>query len=84
MTPLEGDAIRLTVSPLQMIPSLLVVPEVSVNAMLGLGNELTVTVADADAKQLVVEFVTVTVYEVVDEGETTLLLPLALIGAAHT
>jgi hypothetical protein len=56
-----GLAIRVTLSPEQMIPSLLLAPEVSVKLIVGLGKELTVTEAAAEAMQLVVEFVTITV-----------------------
>jgi hypothetical protein len=43
-----------------MNPSSLVVPEVSVVVIVGLGNEFTVTVVEAEAEQAVVELVTVT------------------------
>ena len=65
-----------------MVPSLFVVPDVSVKVIVG-ETELPVTDEDADAKQAVVELVTVTVYDVVELGETTLLFPLALIGAGQ-
>ena len=58
-------------------------PDISVTLIVGLGNVFTVTEVEVEAEHAVVEFVTVTVYEVVDDGETTLLFPLALIGAAH-
>ena len=51
--------------------------------MVGLGNEFTVTDVEAEAEHAVVELVTVTVYEVVEAGDTDLLFPLALIGAAQ-
>ena len=51
--------------------------------MVGLGNEFTVTDVEAEAEHAVAELITVTSYEVVEAGETTLLFPLALIGAAH-
>jgi hypothetical protein len=46
-------------------------------------TEFTVTDAEAVAEQVVVVFVTVTVYAVVELGETTLPFPVVLIGAAH-
>jgi hypothetical protein len=65
--------VRVTAVPSQMVPSLLAVPDVSVKAIAGLGNGLTVTEADTELKQLVVVLVTVTVYEVVEEGLTIML-----------
>jgi hypothetical protein len=55
-----GFAVSVAEAPVHIIPSLFVVPEFSVIVMLGAGNELTVTVADAGAAQLVVVLVTVT------------------------
>ena len=74
---------RVTEVPLQIIPSSFAVPEVSENDIVGVGKEFTVTDEDVVAEQAVVEFVIVTMYEVVEDGETTLLFPIALIGAAH-
>jgi hypothetical protein len=54
-------------SPAQIIPSLAAVPEVSVTAIEGVGNGLTVIVWVAVAEQLFA-FVTVTVYVVVAVG----------------
>ena len=82
MTPDAGVTVSVTASPLQIVPSLLVAPEVSVKLITG-KMEFTLTDADTDAKQAVVELVTVTVYEAFEDGETTLSFPLALIGAAH-
>jgi hypothetical protein len=59
------------------------VPDVSTVEMVGLGKTSTVIDVEAEAEHAVVEFVTVIVYAVVEVGETTLLFPLALIGAAH-
>jgi hypothetical protein len=81
--PVVGLAVSVTDAPVQIIPSLLAVPEVSAILIVGDGKEFTVTDAATDAAQLVVAFVTVTVYAVVETGETALLFPLALIGAAH-
>ena len=58
---------------MQIIPSLFAVPEVSANVIVGLGSAFTVIEVETDAKQFVVELVTVTVYEVVVEGETEIL-----------
>jgi hypothetical protein len=49
-----------TDAPLQIVPSLLVVPEVSAIVIAGL-TKLTLTVADAVLTQAVVELITVTV-----------------------
>ena len=57
--------------PLHMIPSLPAVPEVSVTEMEARGNEETVMVVDAVAEQLLA-LVTVTVYVVLDNGETVM------------
>ena len=46
---------------MQIVPSLLVVPDVSANVTLGVGSEFTVIEAETDAAQLVVELVTVTI-----------------------
>jgi hypothetical protein len=54
-------AVNVTDAPLHIVPSLFVVPDVSVVLIVGLGNAFTVTEADADATQAVVAFVTVTV-----------------------
>src|SRR4051812_11697309 len=51
--------------------------------MVGVGSEFTVTDVDTDEEQLLADPVTVTVYEVVEAGETDLLFPVALIGAAQ-
>jgi hypothetical protein len=75
--------VSVTDAPAHIIPSLFVVPEVSAKVIVGLGNELTVTDADAEEEQFDVELVTVTVYEVVETGETDLLFPVALIGEAQ-
>ena len=56
-----GLAISVTDVPLQIVPSLLVVPEVSVKVIVGLGSALTVTEAGIEAEQLVLELVTETV-----------------------
>jgi hypothetical protein len=56
----EGAAVSVTLAPLQMIPSLLVVPDASVKAIVGLGSEFTDTNAVAEAEQAVVKLVTVT------------------------
>jgi hypothetical protein len=53
--------VSVTDAPLHITPSLLVVPEVSVKLITGLGNAFTVTVAEVWAEQPVLEFVTVTV-----------------------
>lgn len=58
--PLVGFAVSVTDVPLQIIPSLFVVPDVSVKLMVGLGFVFTVTDDDTDAEQLVEELVTVT------------------------
>jgi hypothetical protein len=71
--------VSVTDSPVQIIPSLLASPEVSVKEMTG-ETELTVTDADTEAKQAVDELVTVTVYDAVEVGDTTLPFPAALIG----
>jgi hypothetical protein len=55
-----GFAVSVTLSPLQVIPSSFVVPEVSVNEIVGLGKKLTVTEDETEAAQFVVEFVIVT------------------------
>ena len=54
-------------APAQIIPSLAAVPEVSVTAIAGVGNGLTVIVWVLVAEQLFA-FVTVTVYVVVAVG----------------
>jgi hypothetical protein len=61
----------------------LVVPDVSVKLMVGFDRAFTVTEVDAEAEHAVLELVTVTSYDVVKEGDTTLLFPAALIGAPH-
>ena len=78
-----GFAVSVTDVPLQIVPSSLVVPDVSVKLIDGLGSEFTVTDADTDAAQFVEVLVTVTVYAVVEVGETDLSFPVAPIGAAH-
>ena len=55
--------------------------EEAADTVLLAGKVFTVTGLVVAAEQFVVASVTVTVYEVVEEGDTTLLLPLALIGA---
>jgi hypothetical protein len=80
--PMDGVAVSITASPLQIAPSLFAVPEVSKKVIAG-EMEFTDTEAEADAKHPLEEFVTVTLYEVVAVGETTLLFPVALMGAAH-
>jgi hypothetical protein len=59
--PVDGLAASVTASPLQITPSLLAVPEVSVNEIVGVGRGLTVTEADAVAEHAIVGLVTVTV-----------------------
>ena len=56
-----GLAVSVTDVPLQIVPSLLAVPDVSVKLMVGFCNEFTATEAEAEVEQLVVELVTVTV-----------------------
>ena len=56
-----GLAVRVTDAPLQIVPSLLVVPEVSAKVILGVGKVFTVTEAEVVAEQPVVVLVTVTV-----------------------
>ena len=63
------EAVSVTAAPLQMIPSLLVVPEVSAMAMAGDGMAFTVIVCVAVAIHPLA-FVAVTVYVVVAAGET--------------
>jgi hypothetical protein len=65
------------------VPSLFVVPDVSLTAIVGLGKEFTVTEAEAAAKQAVVALVIVTVYVVVLIGFTTLLFVVPPTGAAQ-
>jgi hypothetical protein len=65
------------------VPSLFAVPDASAMLIVGLGNVFTVTEAFTEAKQAVLVFVTVTVYDVVDVGETTLLFPVPPGGLAH-
>lgn len=67
-------AVRVTLAPLQMVPSLLAVPEVSATVIAGIGSGLTVMVVDAVAVHPSA-LVTVTVYVVVTIGETE---PVAL------
>jgi hypothetical protein len=59
--PLVGLAVSVADDPLQIVPSLLVVPELSAMPMVDVGNGLTVTEAEAEVEQAVVELVTVTV-----------------------
>lgn len=59
--PLVGLAVSVTASPEQIVPSLLVAPDVSVNEIVGAGFAFTVTDEDVEAEQFVVELVTVTV-----------------------
>jgi hypothetical protein len=59
--PFTGFAIKITDAPLQIIPSSFAAPEDSEKAMAGAGRELTVTVAEAGATQLLVVLVTLTV-----------------------
>jgi len=62
-------AVRVTLAPLQIVPSLLAVPDVSVTVIEGVGSGLTVIVFDAVAVHPSA-LVTVTVYVVVTIGET--------------
>jgi hypothetical protein len=71
--PLIGLAVSVTEDPLQIIPSLLVVPEVSAKLTVGDGSGFTVTEAEVEAEQALLKLVTVTEYEVVDDGETEML-----------
>ena len=59
--PEVGFAVSVTASPLQVIPSSSVVPDVSAKLIVGEGNGFTVTEVEVEAEQAVVEFVTVTV-----------------------
>ena len=59
--PEIGLAVSITAAPLQVMPSLFLVPDVSAMPIVGLGKACTVTEAETDAAQLVVELVTVTV-----------------------
>ena len=65
------EAVSVAEAPLQMIPSLLATPEVSVTAMAGVGSGFTVMVVEAVAEQPAA-LVTVTVYVVVVVGETVI------------
>jgi hypothetical protein len=62
---------------------LVLLPDISVNEIVGFGNASTLIEAKTETEHPLAELLTVTVYDAAEEGETTLLLPLALIGAAH-
>jgi hypothetical protein len=55
----DGEAVSVTASPLQTVPSLLAVPDVSVKEIVG-ETEFTVTDVEAEAEQAVAVSVTVT------------------------
>ena len=61
--------VNVVLAPLQMMPSLFAVPEVSTTVIPGVGFRFTVIVVIIVAEQLFA-FVTVTVYVVVDAGLT--------------
>ena len=63
-----SEAVSSTSSPAQVVPSSLVVPDISATAMEAVGGVLTVMVVEAEAVQPLAS-VTVTVYVVVVEGE---------------
>ena len=67
--------LSVTMSPLQIVPSLGVVPELSVTVMLEIGSGLTVMTFVAVFVQP--RFVTVRVYVVVTLGETVIELVVA-------
>lgn len=64
-------AVSVALSPVQMIPSLLVAPDISVTVMDGVGSALTVIVEEEVAVHPSA-FVTVTVYVVFVLGETVI------------
>ncbi len=64
-------AVSVALAPVQMIPSLLFVPDISVTAMDGAGSALTVIVDDEVAVHPSA-FVTVTVYVVFTIGDTVI------------
>ena len=63
-----ADDVSVTLAPLQIVPSLLVRPDVSVTAIVGIGRGFTVIVV-AVVELQPSEFVTVTVYVVVVIGD---------------
>jgi len=71
------EAVRVADAPAQMMPSLFVVPDVSVTAIEGTGSGFTVMVAEAVPVQPI--SVTVTVYEVVVPGDTVIAAVVALV-----
>jgi len=73
-----SEAVSSTSSPAQVVPSSLVVPDISVAAMEAVGGVFTVIVVDAEAVQPLAS-VTVTVYVVVVEGEYVMEGPISTV-----
>jgi hypothetical protein len=71
--PETGLAVKVTDAPAQIVPSLFVVPEVSAKVIVAAGEVFTVTEDEVEAEHAVAVSVTVTLYELLEAGVTTML-----------